>query len=46
MSRANARDEWRAAQLVTDSVLETAPTSLACAAARHNHAVAEGVTYA
>lgn len=44
-SRANARDEWRAAALVHDGVLETAATALGVGRARCNHAAAEGVQY-
>lgn len=45
MSRRNARDEWRAAAAATDGNLGIATTSLAVAAARVNHAAAEGVSY-
>lgn len=45
MSHANARDEWRAALLADDGVLEAAATSLAVAASRANHAAAEGGSY-
>ena len=45
MNRANARDEWRAAATVSDGNLGTAARSLAVAAARCNHAAAEGVSY-
>jgi hypothetical protein len=45
MSWRNARDEWRAARLAEDGNLETATGSLGIAAARLNHAAAEGVNY-
>jgi hypothetical protein len=45
MSRANARDEWRAAATATDGVLGTATTALGVARRRVNHAAAEGVRY-
>ncbi len=45
MTRANARDEWRAATLTNEGVLSTATTALAVARARLNHAAAEGVQY-
>lgn len=45
MSRANARDEWRAASTATQGNLGTATTALGVAAARVNHAAAEGVSY-
>ncbi|GAA0272249.1 hypothetical protein [Halobacterium noricense] len=44
--RANAADEWRAASLRSAGELETATASLAIARARHNHALAEGASYA
>ncbi|SEW10536.1 hypothetical protein [Halobacterium jilantaiense] len=45
MNRANARDEWRAAELADEGVLSTATTALAVARRRVNHAAAEGVSY-
>jgi|GEM_PF-2744967 len=43
--RANARDEWRAAELADEGMLSTATTALAVARRRVNHAAAEGVSY-
>jgi len=45
VSQANARDEWRAAATVSDGTLDVAARSLAVAAARSNHAAAEGASY-
>ncbi len=42
MSRANARDEWRAAAAASDGNLGAAATALGVAAARLNHAAADG----
>ena len=38
-------EAWRAARLAEDGNLETATVSLGIAAARLNHAAAEGVNY-
>jgi hypothetical protein len=46
VSAANARDEWRQATLAADGKLEVAQKALGAAAARYNHAAAEGVSYA
>ena len=45
VSRVNARDEWRAAELAAEGVMSTATTALAVARQRVNHAAAEGVQY-
>lgn len=45
MSLCNARDEWRAAALADEGNLATATTALGVAAARCNHAAAEGASY-
>lgn len=44
--KTNALDEWHAAELVTDGLLDAAATSFSVAVARYNHVDIEGLRYA